>query len=109
MPGFIDTPLLDQVSADSNEPASSRLSASGLEISPVADVARAAWDAVHGISVHTPVGKMARRLSRLPRWFPGLIVRQSKKTDGLGEDGHRVRRDPAAGTPGGGEQLFVLD
>src|SRR3546814_10463406 len=61
MPGFIDTPLLDQVSADSNEPARSRLSASGFEISPVEDVARAAWDAVHGISVHTPVGKMARR------------------------------------------------
>src|SRR3546814_20726356 len=71
-----------QVSADSNEPARSRLSASGFEISPVEDVARAAWDAVHGISVHTPVGKMARRLSRLARWFPGLIVRQSKKIDG---------------------------
>lgn len=84
MPGFIDTPLLDQVSADSNEPARNRLSASGFEISPVEDVARAAWDAVHGTRVHVPVGKMARRLARLARWFPGLIARQSKKIDGLG-------------------------
>lgn len=88
MPGFIDTPLLDQVSADSNEPARARLSASGFEISPVEDVARAAWDAVHGDRVHVPVGKMARRLARLARWFPGLIARQSKKVDGLGTAAH---------------------
>lgn len=84
MPGFIDTPLLDQVSADSNEPARTRLSASGFEISPVEDVARAAWEAVHGTRIHVPVGKMARRLARLARWFPGLVARQSKKIDGLG-------------------------
>lgn len=84
MPGFIDTPLLDQVSADSNEPARDRLSASGFEISPVQDVAKAAWDAVHGDRVHVPVGKMARRLGRLARFFPGLIAKQSKKIDGLG-------------------------
>lgn len=84
MPGFIDTPLLDQVSADSNEPARDRLSASGFEISPVQDVAKAAWDAVHGDRVHVPVGKMARRLRRLARFFPGLIAKQSKKIDGLG-------------------------
>ncbi|MBE1527348.1 NAD(P)-dependent dehydrogenase (short-subunit alcohol dehydrogenase family) [Sphingopyxis sp. OAS728] len=88
MPGFIDTPLLDQVSADSNEPARNRLSESGFEIVPVERVAEAAWAAVHGTSVHTTVGKMAKRLSRLARWFPGLIVRQSKKIDGLGAAGH---------------------
>src|SRR3546814_19006179 len=32
MPGFIDTPLLDQVSADRNEPARSRLAAGGFAI-----------------------------------------------------------------------------
>jgi short-subunit dehydrogenase len=88
MPGFIDTPLLDQVSADSNAPARNRLSDSGFEIVPVERVAEAAWAAVHGTSVHTTVGKMAKRLSRLARWFPGLIVRQSKKIDGLGTAGH---------------------
>lgn len=84
MPGFIDTPLLDQVSADSNEPARERLSESGFEIAPVERVAEAAWQAVHGDRVHTPVGKMAKRLSMLARWFPGLIIRQSKKIDRLG-------------------------
>ena len=87
MPGFIDTPLLDQVSADSNEPARNRLSASGFEIIPVERVGEAAWDAVHGDKVHVPVGKMARRLSRIARWFPGLIVKQSKKVDALGTAG----------------------
>ena len=84
MPGFIDTPLLDQVSADSNEPARNRLSARGFEIVPVERVAEAAWAAVHGDRVHVTVGKMAKRLSRLARFFPGLIVRQSKKIDELG-------------------------
>lgn len=88
MPGFIDTPLLDQVSADSNEPARSRLAANGFEIVPVERVAEAAWDAVHGERVHVTVGKMAKRLSRLARFFPGLIVRQSKKIDSLGAAAH---------------------
>lgn len=88
MPGFIDTPLLDQVSADSNEPARNRLAASGFEVSPVERVAEAAWDAVHGDKVHVPVGKMAKRLARIARWFPGLIAKQSKKMDGLGTAGH---------------------
>ncbi|MBL0768667.1 SDR family oxidoreductase [Sphingopyxis sp. XHP0097] len=84
MPGFIDTPLLDQVSADSNEPARTRLAEGGFEISPVERVAEAAWEAVHGNRVHVPVGKLAKRLARLSRWFPGLIAKQSKKIDGLG-------------------------
>ena len=88
MPGFIDTPILDQVSADSNEPARGRLSAAGFEISPVERVAEAAWEAVHGTKVHVTVGKMAKRLSRLARFFPGLIAKQSKKIDGLGTAGH---------------------
>lgn len=84
MPSFIDTPLLDQVSADSNEPARNRLAASGFEIEPVERVAEAAWDAVHGTRVHVTVGKTAKRLARLSRWFPGLIAKQSKKVDALG-------------------------
>ena len=84
MPGFIDTPLLDQVTANSNEPARNRLAASGFEIVPVERVAEAAWEAVHGNKVHVTVGKMAKRLARMARWFPSLIVRQSKKVDGLG-------------------------
>lgn len=88
MPGFIDTPLLDQVSADSNAPARDRLSESGFEIVPVERVGEAAWEAVHGTKVHRPVGRMAKRLSRLARFFPGLIARQSKKLDGLATTAH---------------------
>lgn len=84
MPGFIDTPLLDQVTGDSNESAHQRLSASGIEIIPVSDVAAAAWDAVHGRRVHTLVGKVAHRLAFAARFFPSLIVRQSKRMDANG-------------------------
>src|SRR3546814_16239001 len=114
----------DLVSADSNEPARSRLAAGGFEIPPVDDVARAAWDAVHGERVHVPVGKMAKRLSRLARYFPGLIAKQSKKLHGLGSSGrwldaletryskrvafplahHEIRR--AAGTANRGKKVY---
>lgn len=79
MPGFIDTPLLSQVSHGSNEPARDRIAAGGFEISPVDDVAAAAWDAVHGDAVHVVVGKTAKRLRFLSRLFPGLIARKSKE------------------------------
>lgn len=81
MPGFIDTPLLDQVTGDSNETASEKLRSSGMEISPVSSVAEAAWNAVHSSQVHTPVGKLAKRLNLLSRFFPSLLVRKSKQMD----------------------------
>lgn len=81
MPGFIDTPLLDHVTGDSNETASQKLRSSGIEISPVANVAEAAWKAVHSDRVHFPVGKLARRLSFLSRFLPSLLVRKSKQMD----------------------------
>lgn len=83
MPGFINTPLLDQVTGDSNETALERLSSRGIEIIDVKDVAKAAWDAVHGSKVHQLVGKTARTLSFLARFAPSLIVRQSKKMDAV--------------------------
>ena len=43
-PGFIDTPLLDHnPNAQSNEQIRGRVQRAGLEISPVSDVAEAAW------------------------------------------------------------------
>lgn len=81
MPGFIDTPLLDQVAAGRNAPARDRLAADGAEISPVTVVAEAAWDAVHGTRLHTPVGKVARRIALFARWMPGLVVRYSRQMD----------------------------
>lgn len=82
MPGFIDTPLLGQVVTGTNELARDRISAGGFEISPVSDVAVAAWHAVHGNRVHTPVGKMARRLGLIARLAPGWLAKQSKKAGG---------------------------
>jgi NAD(P)-dependent dehydrogenase (short-subunit alcohol dehydrogenase family) len=79
MPGFIDTPLLDQVSADSNEPARTRLSASGFEIVPVERVAEAAWEAVHGDKLHTLVGKTAYSIAFAARWMPGRVRKQARQ------------------------------
>lgn len=83
MPGFIDTPLLDQTDSSSNAPVRDRLSDGGMEISPVTLVAEAAWAAVHGTRVHTPVGPAAKRLALLARWAPGLILRESRKMDAI--------------------------
>lgn len=78
MPSFIDTPLLDQ-SLQSNRSVRQTVTASGLEITPVEQVAEAAWRAVHGKDVHTRVGKTARRLWFLARWSPGAIRRFTGK------------------------------
>ena len=83
MPSFIDTPLLDQSSGDSNAPVRDRLTDGGIEISPVALVAAAAWDAVHGNRLHTPVGPTAKRMAFLARWLPGLIVKRSRQMDAI--------------------------
>ena len=45
----------------------------GLEITPVSDVAEAAWAAVHGQKMHTLVGKTAKKLAFAARWMPGAL------------------------------------
>ena len=83
MPGFIETPLIDQVpNAQSNEAIRDRVLAAGLEITPVADVAEAAWEAVHGDKLHTPVGKTAKRLKFASRWMPGQLRKQVRRSAG---------------------------
>jgi NAD(P)-dependent dehydrogenase (short-subunit alcohol dehydrogenase family) len=79
MPAFIDTPLLDMnANRASNEGIRSRVTGAGLEISPVADVADAAWRAVHGNRLFTLVGKTARRLAFAARWMPGRLRQQMR-------------------------------
>ena len=73
MPGFIDTPLLNVAVAGTNHSARDAVVAGGLEFTPVETVAQAAWDAVHGDRLHTPVGPTARRLSFAARWMPGRL------------------------------------
>ncbi len=76
MPAFIDTPLLEGTGQGSNETMRERVRNMGLEISPVEDVAKGAWDAVHGDRVHTLVGATARRLAFAARWLPGQLRKQ---------------------------------
>ena len=87
MPGFIDTPLLDHSpNQTSNENIRGRVKDAGLEISPVSDVAEAAWKAVHGEKLHTLVGKTARRLAFAARWLPGQLRKQARSSfNALGE------------------------
>ena len=79
MPAFIDTPLLDHApNQTSNEHIRGRVQEAGLEISPVSDVADAAWAAVHGERLHTLVGKTARRLAFAAKWLPGRLRQMSR-------------------------------
>jgi NAD(P)-dependent dehydrogenase (short-subunit alcohol dehydrogenase family) len=77
MPGFIDTPLLDHTSnQSSNEGIRQRVTEAGLEITPVSEVAEAAWAAVHGTRLHNRVGKTAHRIAFASRWMPGRLRKQ---------------------------------
>lgn len=74
MPGFIDTPLLDHAPHQgSNEDIRGRVTGNKLEISPVSDVADAAWSAVQGTRLHTVVGRTAKQLAFATRWIPGRL------------------------------------
>lgn len=75
MPGFIDTPLIRGTVTGTNRSIRDAVEERGLEITPVETVAEAAWRAVHGKRLHTPVGKTAKRLMFLARWTPGLLRR----------------------------------
>jgi NAD(P)-dependent dehydrogenase (short-subunit alcohol dehydrogenase family) len=79
MPGFIETPLIDIApNRKSNEAIRDRVVAAGLEITPVAVVADAAWAAVHGQRLHTLVGKTARSAHFAARFLPGLIRKRGR-------------------------------
>lgn len=94
MPGFIDTPLIAGTVSGTNRSIREMVEERGLEITPVETVAEAAWRAVHGKRLHTPVGKTAKRLLFLTRWAPGLLRR-----GGL----MRAQGDAAAAVQGRGE------
>ena len=81
MPSFIDTPLLQQSVTGSNQTIRERVTAQGLELTPVETVAQAVWDAAHGDKVHVVVGKTAKRLAFIMRWAPGMVKLMRKPTD----------------------------
>lgn len=81
MPSFIDTPLIDMnPNAGSNEAIRSRVVGAGLEITPVIEVAEAAWKAVHGTELHNRVGKTANRVAFAARWMPGRLRKMTRNT-----------------------------
>ena len=83
-PSFIETPLLDGTGhRGENEQIRARVVEAGLEITPVAEVAKTVWDAVHGDDVHYLVGKTAKRINFVKRWMPGLVRKQQRKAGGL--------------------------
>jgi len=79
MPSFIDTPLLDANISGTNRNVREDVQRMKLEFTPVEVVAQAAWDAVHGTTLHTPVGKTARRLAFMARWTPGKLRGKARK------------------------------
>ena len=81
MPSFIDTPLLDAVSAGSNEAIRDTVRSAGLEFTPVEQVAQAVWEAAHGKRVHTVIGKTAKRLKRATTWAPWLLPKTLARRD----------------------------
>ena len=81
MPGFIDTPLIDMnPNAGSNQDIRTTVIEAGLEITPVSEVAEAAWKAVHGKDLHNRVGKTAHRLAFAARWMPGQLRKQTRSS-----------------------------
>ena len=77
MPGFIDTNIISNVVEGTNQSGKQRLEEAGVMVSPVSIIGPAAWEAVHGNKVHTPVNKMARQLAFSARWMPGRVRKQA--------------------------------
>jgi len=84
-PGFIDTPIIDQTSPDSNQSMKDTLVDAGVEVSPVSTVPKVVWEAVHGDKLDYTVGKTAGRLLFLKRWMPGR-VRKEMRSQGIGTE-----------------------
>jgi NAD(P)-dependent dehydrogenase (short-subunit alcohol dehydrogenase family) len=74
MPSFIETPLLNSVTQDSNRSVRESVRGAGLEITPVEEVAKTVWRILERRKdVHTRVGKTAHRLWFMARWMPGSL------------------------------------
>lgn len=79
MPSFIDTPLLRHPPNRSrNTTIREAVVDAGLEFTPVETVADCAWNAVHGSATHIVVGKTAKKMKRIARWWPSLLHKRAK-------------------------------
>lgn len=81
MPSFIDTPLLNHVTQDSNRSVRESVRGAGLEITPVAEVAKTVWQILETRkAVHTRVGKTAHRLWFMAKWMPGTLRKLARRS-----------------------------
>ena len=79
MPGFADTPMLaGTANAQTSVAKRDAVVASGRAFVPVEDIAQAAWDAVHGEKLHTPVGDAPKKMLFFARWAPGLMRKKAR-------------------------------
>lgn len=91
MPSYIDTPLLDRPpNARHTVDMRQLVLRSGREITPVAEVAEAAWQAVMGDRLHWIVGKTARQLAFAIKWMP---ARLRKRMRGVAAERRRAARE----------------
>lgn len=95
MPGFIDTNIISEVAEGTNQTGKERLEEAGVLVSPVAIIGPAAWEAVHGNKVHTPVNKMAKQLAFAARWMPGRLRKQQTQLADVGEVLGPAEKTPA--------------
>jgi len=79
VPAFIETPLLDGTVAGGTRTIRETVHAAGLERTPVETVAQAAWDAVHGMRVHTYVGRTAHIMALAARFAPALLRKRMRR------------------------------
>ncbi len=79
MPSFIDTPLLRNTpNRKRNTQIREVVMATGLEFTPVEEVADAAWHAVGGERLHWLVGKTARKMRLMAKWAPGYLRKRAR-------------------------------
>jgi len=79
VPAFIETPLLDGVVAGGTRTIRETVHTAGLERTPVETVAQAAWDAVHGMRVHTYVGRTAHIMALAARFAPAMLRKRMRR------------------------------
>lgn len=84
MPGFVDTNIISDVAEGTNQTGKERLEEAGVLVSPVTIIGPAAWEAVHGEKLHTPVNKMAKQLAFAARWMPGRLRKQQAQLADMG-------------------------
>lgn len=84
MPWFLDTAILDNTTAQSNQRVRDTLRDGGVPIYPVSMAAERAWQAVHsnGSEIHFMVGQEAERARFAARFFPNLARAQITKRFG---------------------------